>query len=172
MTGSPPLNQDVAREQQLIGSLMNTVLDRFLDTVGDETGTTAMNTVPDEFLITPGAGYIYVIDKLKILIADTAGMLSIAGFGNGEALTNGFKLELRRGTNVEKTFFDAVKTNPEMISLGDEKMSRSDTLLTVTIHWPVPIRVPYGYSLVFQTLDSMVTMEYMKVRIKGRSFKV
>jgi len=172
MTGSPPLNQDVAHEQQLIGTLMNTVFDRFLDTVGDETGTTVMNTIADEFLITPGTGYIYVIDELKILVADTAGAFSIAGFGNGAALTNGFKLELRRGTNVEKTFFGAVKTNPEMISLGEEKMSLSDTLLTVTIRWPAPIRVPYGYSLVLQTLDSMVTIEYMKARAKGRSFRV
>lgn len=171
-TGSPGLVVDNAYEQSHIGDPFNSIIDRFLDTTGDGSGTTAMNTVADEFIIAPAAKYAYVIDELKILVGDTAGAFSITGFGNGAALTNGFKLEFRRGDDVLKTLFSAIKTNAELAALGKENFSLSDTFLSVTIKWAAPLRIPYGYSLVLETLDDMTTTEYMKARVKGRSFRL
>lgn len=90
------------------------LLCRFLDTVGDGTGT--KNAIGDysgaeeEFFIAPAAGQIFHIARLLVTVEDTAGFAA-AEYGNlGSALTNGIKLEVRTGAST--TVLDFVDAEP------------------------------------------------------------
>lgn len=77
---------------------------RYLDTVGDGTGTKNANVdyssgnVP--FKIVPAAGTIMLIEKLSVLIGDTTN-LNNDGYGAGAELTNGIKVEKWNGATVD-----------------------------------------------------------------------
>lgn len=76
---------------------------RFLDTVGNGTGT--KNAIgnygtpnpPEQFLINPGSS-VYVITSLIIHIADT-GLLSAGGYGAGSSLSNGISIAVHNATS-------------------------------------------------------------------------
>jgi len=73
-------------------------ISRFLDTNGDNTGTTNANgdysSASGEFYIQPPAGEYYDIHRMIVSIGDTKGM-SAEEYGNlGAALTNGITLKL------------------------------------------------------------------------------
>lgn len=171
----PELNDFVVSRQKLIGDNNNSFLDRFMDTVGDETGTFDMAVAADEFLITPDEGYIYLIDEVNIVYGDITAGFSITGFGGGAALGNGMNMEIRRNGNVEKTIFEDMTTNLDLITLGKTQWvftGANETLLSINIIEQIPIRLNSDeYSLVIETQDDMSFLDYMKTRIKGRYYK-
>lgn len=73
---------------------MKSVLNRYLDTVGDGTGTkNARGTyvTATDFLIKPGASESFIIESLTVIVEDV-GALVAAGYGALSALTTGIGL--------------------------------------------------------------------------------
>lgn len=89
---------------QAINGAQNHLVMRFLDTVGDGTGTTNANgdysVTQGIFRIAPGAGEIFRISRMIIMVEDTSGMTPVE-YGNiGSALTNGIQLRCHDGTTT------------------------------------------------------------------------
>lgn len=94
------------------------IINQFLDTNGDGTGTTNANgnyaVTPTEFYIQPGAGYYYKIARMIVEIEDTVGM-SATDYGNiTSGLTNGVSVQVKRGSTVLRDLTpDTVKANAQ-----------------------------------------------------------
>jgi len=74
----------------------NQLISRYLDTNGDGSGTKNANgdysSAAEEFYIQPGAGEIYQLSRMIVLIEDTSGF-SATEYGNlGSALSNGIHI--------------------------------------------------------------------------------
>lgn len=116
---------------------------RFMDTVGDGSGSIDLNVngsvTPVTFKITPAPGEILYMSRLLWYLRDT-GSLDSGGFGNGAALTNGidFGFYYDVGLPSEDRYpqqLEPIKTNggwakycgPDVVTLsfgqGDEILS-------------------------------------------------
>jgi len=112
-TASPlPVAQDSNGTQNLIFS-------RYLDTVGDGSGTKSAtgdySAVQGIFRIAPAAGVIYRVTRMIIHIGDTSGFTA-AEYGNlGAALGNGVQVRTHNGaaTIIDLTDNVPVTTNAE-----------------------------------------------------------
>lgn len=73
---------------------MRTLLNRYLDTVGDGTGTkNARTNAATNFLIKPTTTQTFIIHRLIVVVEDT-GALNAAGYGALAAMTTGLGLSL------------------------------------------------------------------------------
>lgn len=88
---------------------------RMLDTVGDGSGSSAMNvnggTTPAAFKLAPADGELFIIRRVIVTMQDN-GNFPVGGFGAGAALTNGLRIQLAQsGTPVVGLDAGAIKTN-------------------------------------------------------------
>lgn len=89
---------------------MRTVLNRYLDTVGDGTGNKNANTnAATNFLIRPSANQVFVIEGLTVVVEDV-GTLLASGYGALSALNTGISLVLSRPLSApaEYDFLDGL----------------------------------------------------------------
>lgn len=71
---------------------MRAFLNRYLDTVGDGSGTKNANTnAATDFLIKPGSTQSFIIERLTVIVEDV-GALAAAGYGALSALASGIDL--------------------------------------------------------------------------------
>lgn len=98
---------------------VNLLLSRYLDTNGDGTGTKNAtgdySVTPETFYIAPAAGEVFRINRLLILVEDTAGM-EADEYGNlGSALANGITARVHNGTATVVDLTDGIPitTNAE-----------------------------------------------------------
>lgn len=102
-------------KQSVIGT-QKTVLQRFLDTVGDGSGgknaTADFSAASAIFFIQPSAGVSYRITRLLIHIGDGNGF-NATGYGAGNALVTGIQVRIENdsGTLVDLTDGMLVKSN-------------------------------------------------------------
>ena len=80
---------------------MSDMISRYLDTVGDGTGTIDLasdySTVAGSVFIQPPAGKHFVLKRMLVLVQDT-GSFDAAKYGNGVTLTNGIEIEVENAT--------------------------------------------------------------------------
>jgi len=115
-------SQDTAYKQKLLGNPTNDILFRYLDSVGNGSGTKDMGTTVDEYFIKPPAGFIYVIDKLRIAVVDNA-VLVPSGFGGAAALVTGCLMKLQAAGSEIVDILDLLDGTPlknhgELSALG------------------------------------------------------
>jgi hypothetical protein len=97
------------------------LLYRFLDTVGDGSGTknavgdySAGTGTPTSFKIVPPSGELYTLSRVIVQIRDS-GLISAEGYGGLAALTNGVELRVRDGAG---TVLDLVNGLPVKSNAG------------------------------------------------------
>lgn len=94
------------------------IISRFLDTVGDGSGT--KNAIGDysaateEFKIVPGAGEIFVINRMIVQIRDS-GQFTASTYGALATLNNGIHVHIKDSGGVKIDLVDnlTIKTNAE-----------------------------------------------------------
>ncbi len=83
-------------------AMKQTIFFRYLDTVGDGSGTkdaSANFGTPDYYFIKPPAATHYVVERLTITIQDTTATTALADrFGTSAAITNGLQILYTKGT--------------------------------------------------------------------------
>jgi hypothetical protein len=99
---------------------MSAFAPRFMDSVGDGSGSINMNVdgsiTPQIFRVTPQPGEILYINRMIVYVQDS-GTMDSGGFGNGPALTNGieFKFMYDVGEATEGSYpdptFQPIKIN-------------------------------------------------------------
>jgi len=174
---------DTAYKQKLLGNPTNDLLGRFLDTVGDGSGTKNMNVAADEYFIKPGADLIYVIDKVSILIEDDA-VLDPAGFGGRATLTTGCLLKVQEDNGgaphdiVDLTDGIAIKTNGELALIGHLTVAdgAASCFVQCDVSLGAPIRLDGNRNerLLFETQDlvgELGNLVKLYVFVAGRIFK-
>ena len=176
---------DNANKQKALGNPTNDILNRFLDSVGDGSGTKDMAAAADIYYLTPPDGLVYVVDSLRITLGD-ATSFDADGFGGGAALATGCLLKLEEFNDVAAVihdFTDAVpiKSHEELAALGrlevsDGLVQTPGCLVRCTIPWfeegaPVRINGSKDERLAFTVADSLAGLTKMFVFAQGRIFK-
>lgn len=111
-----------------------TLICRYLDTVGDGTGTknatgdyTIATGTPTDFFIAPAVGTRYLIRQLAIVVADNANFTSTT-YGGGTALATGYAIEHQTDDATVLTDFTngvPVRTNGSLIHFGELSLPAS-----------------------------------------------
>ena len=101
---------------------------RFLDTVGDGSGTKSANVdysvTPATFLLKPPTNQIFILSELLIHLAD-ASNFSVTGFGSLSALTNGVKIYAKRNgvTVLDILDGESIKTTAHLLHLSSRAVT-------------------------------------------------
>lgn len=104
------------------------LISRYLDTVGDGTGTknaagdyTIATGTPTTFFIAPASGVRYLITRLAIVVQDTTGFLATT-YGAAGALATGYRVEHHTDDGTLVTdYMDGVRvrTNAGLLHTAD-----------------------------------------------------
>lgn len=176
-----PYSEESAYAHKLIGDPNHAELSRYLDTVGDGSGSNIMNiAAPTTFRIKPPDGQIFLIDEIRIAGWDNA-PASGGSFIGIAALTIGCKLEIREkpGDSAEIVIQDLtdgepLKQNACMMCLGDTDIDNltGQSMVQCSIKPGGPYRLEgkRGESLVFQTQDDLSGILGLRVRAIGRIY--
>lgn len=176
-----PYSEESAYAHKLIGDPNHGELSRYLDTVGDGSGSKDMNiALPTTFRIKPPDGQIFVIDEVRIAGWDNA-PASGGTFIGTSALTSGCKFEIREKPSaspevVLKDLTDgtAIKANACFMCLGDTDIDNltGQSMVQCSIKPGGPYRLEgkRGESLVFQTQDDLSALLGLRVRAIGRVY--
>jgi hypothetical protein len=178
--GSPALGHDEIEFQLIAGDSFNSIISQYLCTTGDGLGVVDLTGNAAPYFIQPpplvtDRDFEYLIDELRMVIADSRGPSAYNTFGSIGALANGIRLYfIRNDAGVlytTKTFFEDVVNYAQLLDNGESQFSLLETTLFIKIKYPTPIRLKKGDSLVLQTMDDMAgVVEYMRVRAIGRSY--
>lgn len=174
-----PFSEESANFHKLIGDPNHAELFRYLDTVGNGSGSKSMNTTPDEYIIKPPDGYIYLIDKIHIAGWDDA-IASGATFFGISALSTGCKLELRSGPNenvlLDLTNGELIKNNGDLACIGDTQIINDHTaticLVYCNINPGAPIRLDGSKEdmLVFESQVTLAGISGLRIMVVGRAY--
>lgn len=131
---------------------------------------------PVEFFVTPTAPDIYRIDSIKLAIVCNTTPVTLSGFGNLTALTNGITIEVI--DKDDAVIFDVlggpILSGNDLTELGDVAVVENDPdfSLIATIKPVAPIRLKSGVSerLRLTVNDNLVDAEID--RIRARAFGV
>jgi hypothetical protein len=113
---------EVWNSSAIIAALPITPICRFLDTVGDGTGTKNANgnyAAATVFRIQPGANQVFVIKTLTWFMRDNSAFNS-GSYGGGLTLTNGVILRTQNGGGTIYNFMDGLNvfTNADIARLA------------------------------------------------------
>lgn len=172
-------SMDAAYKQKLLGNPTNDILARYLDSVGDGSGTKNMAAAADEYFLAPGSNLIYVVDHIRIAIVDDAA-LDADGFGGLAALTNGCLLKVQSVDGnvadiVDLTDDVSIKSHGELSGLG--KLSIIDEAAGCFVQCDVELGAPIRLNgdrnerLLFKTQDDLSGLVSLYVFATGRIFK-
>lgn len=116
-----------------------TIASRFMDTVGDGTGSIDMNVngsvTPVTFKVTAAANELLIVNRAIIFIKDS-GSLDADSYGNGLALTNGITGSVIKSDATEIPMFGQhpVKTNGDWAAycydIADHSFGIGDSILS------------------------------------------
>lgn len=181
---SLPYSEESAKRHLIIGDDNESSFNRYMDTVGDGSGTVEMNTVIDIFYIKPEANEVYIIDSITITVGDNA-ILSPIGFGGGSALANGIKLDTRVNVGVAGETLSTdirssapIKTNFDLFSFGRSDSCSSTApgcIVSSTrnfkeISTPIRLDGVKNEALVCETQDVMTGVSYLRIYVSGRIY--
>lgn len=153
-------------------------LSRFLDTVGNGTGTTSAigdYSTPTSFFITPPTGEIYVLERFLVQIRDALA-LSADDYGNLTALTNGIVVKVTdaSGDVVELTDGMPIKSNADWAmhcyDSDPDNYGNGDNFIHV--RWTFskagyPISLTEGQSLVALMQDNLTGLVQHTFKVEG-----
>lgn len=177
-----PFSEESAYSHKLIGDPNHDEIARYLDTVGDGSGSNVINTTPNTFRLKPPDGTLYIIDKIRLVGWDDI-LASAELFIGISALTTGCKLEIRSqpGSSPEKVIQDLtggelIKSNGDLACLGDLLILNDATLTRSLVQCIIKPEAPYriegkrGESLVFQTQVTLAGLLGFRVMAIGRKY--
>ncbi len=159
-----------------------TYFSRFLDTVGDGSGTKDANGdfsgAAQDFLITPNNSQYFSIHRLIVEITD-AGPIDAGRYGNNIILTNGITLLLLEGATIITDFTDGmpVFTNATWAKFCYDVLNTDfgagDNY--VQAHWTftrggAPLRLPSGRSLALRLNDDFTGLISHTFLVQGLSY--
>lgn len=151
---------------------------RFLDTVGDGTGSIDQNVngsvTPVDFKILCPPGVTYEINQASVLIRDT-GTLDTDKYGNGIALTNGFSIVTSRPTRapveINYTVQHPILTNGSWAAYTSDikhfTFGSGSQILSITYHFRQegrPIKLGEGEAFIFRVNDNLAGLNEHHVR--------
>lgn len=175
-----PYSVESANAHMIVGDPNHAELARYLDTVGDGSGSKDMSGAVDTYFLTPPAGMMYIIDEIRIIGWDDQVAAGVTFMGIA-ALTNGCKLEIRSqpGASAAIVIEDLtdglpIKSNGNLACLGETILFNqgAESLVQCSIGKRAPYRLEgnKGESLVFQTQDVLTTVTALYVMAIGRSY--
>jgi len=153
---------------------------RFMDTVGDGTGSIDANVngsvTPVHFFIKPEPGHMLLMYRAMIHLTDT-GSLDSGGFGNGAALTNGLEYGL---WNIAAGDFSGPRVTSQKPIV--KNMDLAAFAFDLTVHtWGLGdegltarytfdedgevIVIPDGYAFALRVQDNLTTLTEFVTRI-------
>lgn len=175
---------EAASKAILLGDSSHSILTRYLDTVGDGTGTKNMNAAAgDVYFIKPPKDRNYIIDEVSILITDNATPTPIIFGGMAGALANGilFRITSKPGASdpvVDKDLLDGlpIKKNEDLSFFGalDRWVdAATNCMIALKCNFrekgtPIVLFGHRGEALEFVTQDNMSTLTSLFVKIIGR----
>lgn len=155
---------------------------RFLDTVGDGTGTKNANgdySTPDRFLISPSGDVGYFLNRMIVDIEDTAGIQQNE-YGNlGVALTNGINIRIRDASDaVQLDLLDGVpiKTNDgwgrQCYDVVLQSWDTTPVNESVHVRWTFaaagqPLYIPAGWSFNVELADNLTGLIAHYFQVQG-----
>jgi hypothetical protein len=175
-------SEDTASKQRLLGNPTNDILARYLDSVGDGSGTKNMATTTDEYYLSPPTDQIFVIDKIRISITDGA-TLDADGFGGIAALVNGCILKIQRNESQVVDIRDlsdaiTIKSHGELASLGKLYVASeaAGCIVECEIDYGIgaaPLRLDGKNKerILFHVQDDLSSLSKVYVFASGRMFK-
>ena len=174
-----PYSVESAEAHKLLGDPNHAELARYLDTVGDGTGTKDMSTTPATYRLKPPTGTIYVIDEIRIVGWDEQVAAGVTFMGIS-ALSTGCKLEIRSKPSssdeiVIEDLTDGIpiKNNGHLANLGETILfnTSAESLVQCSIKGtPYRLEGSKGESLVFQSQVTLANIREMYVMAKGRIY--
>jgi hypothetical protein len=176
-------SEENALQHELLGTDDQSDHRRFLDDVGDGSGTKEMNVAADIFYLAPDTGEIYVIDEIRIAGAD-ASVLNPGGFLGTAALTNGILIRKERveGSTPAIVVEDLlnglpIKTNAGLMDLGDGQIEDGAASCFISVGMKLrenghvlKLDGNRGERLAVQTLDSMAAYIHLRVSVYMRQY--
>lgn len=176
-------SEENAIQQALVGDDRQGRHRRYLDLVGDGTGSKEMNVGTNIFRLTPPTAETFVIDELCISAAD-AGVLNPVGFVSIAALSTGILLEVREaaGSSPENTNLDLldglpIKNTIGLMELGDAIVIDQAAACAISVKMKLyvngrPLRVSgnRGESLVCQIQDNLSGLDFLRMSVKLRQY--
>jgi hypothetical protein len=177
-----PYSEESAYAHKLIGDPNHAELDRFLDTVGDGSGSKEMNTVANVFRLKPPDGTIFLVERILISGWDNA-IASGGTFIGTSALTTGCKLEIREkpGATAESVIQDLtdgipIKNNGELGTMGRLLITNDAAAVQCLVQCIIEPGAPYriegkrGESLVFESQVTLAAILGLRVKAIGRIY--
>lgn len=176
-------SEENAIQQALIGDDRQGRHRRFLDLVGDGSGSKEMNTGTNIFRIKPPAAETYVIDEICLATYDTA-VLNAAGFVSLAALANGILLDVRssQGGSPEYVTLDLldglpIKTTAGLLELGDAIVIDQAAACAIAVRIKphlngrsLRISGSSGESLVGEVQDNLTGLSQFRVSVYLRQY--
>jgi len=178
-----PYSEESAQAHKLIGDPNHGELARHLDTVGDGSGSKAVNVAASTvFRLKPPSGTIFVIDEIRIVAWDNV-ITNGDKFCGIAALGTGCLLEIREkpGDSNEHVVQDLtdgvpITKNGDLAALGDLSIFNDGggpaSMIQCSIKPGAPYRIEgaKGESLVFATQSDLSGLNGMYVLAKGRIY--
>lgn len=170
---------DEILKANISGDIENSILERDLDTVGNGTGTVNQAAVAALYRIAPAVGSIFIIDEVKIVIANAALGVTSDNWGGIAALAAGCLMRTAQlNTTIENTLrnFTAtgLKTHYDLAKMFDLAVpfNQVDSLVVGTYKPPQPIVLDGSkyQRLVWQVQDNLATLTSQVVSVKGRFY--
>jgi len=174
-----PYSVESAEAHKLLGDPNHAELARYLDTVGDGSGSKNMHVAAATYRLSPPSGLIYVIDEIRIVGWDDTVAAGVSFMGL-VALTLGCKLEIRsKPSDSDEIVIEdltngvTIKTNGDLACLGETILFNqgAESLVQCSIKGtPYRLEGNKGESLVFQTQDSLANITGLHVMARGRIY--
>lgn len=157
---------------------------RFLDTVGDGSGSSLQNVdgsiTPVVFKVTAAADEVLLIDRMLVDLADT-GSLDSGAYGNNIVLTTGIEFGVIRADATEEAMTDqhTVKTNADWVAFCHDvdplTFGLGDEVLTVRYTFAkdgAPVKLNPGDSFFMRINDDLTGLSEHHTRLGMVSAKV
>lgn len=177
-----PYSEESAYAHKLIGDPNHAELDRFLDTVGDGSGSKNMNVAANTFRLKPPDGTIFLVERLLLSGWDNA-IASGGTFIGTAALTTGCKFEIREkpGDSPEVVIQDLVDgvlitNNGDLATLGKLSITNDAAAVQCLVQCVIEPGAPYrlegkrGESLVFQSQVTIAAVLGLRIKAIGRIY--
>lgn len=166
-------SEETLQASELIGDKEHSSYTRYLDTVGDRSGTKDIATTADRYFIQPAVGEIFLVDEIRIVIGDT-GLFSGGGFGAGAVLGTGCLLQIERLRSgvltIVQDLLDAVPItmNQQFYSIGkvDAIVNAAGSMISTRIGCrPIQLNGNHGDILVFESQVTLAGLDYGTVSV-------
>lgn len=164
--------------QQVSGDARNSFFGLHLVDSGDSPDLNVDGSVAAvDFLLKPPAGYIYLVDSLRVVLADDAdfGVLTLAGIAApAEGVLAAIQYHETEDTiNQIKDLLDgaAIVSNQILATVGKSEFSLANRMSVTELVKSVPIRLTEKHSIRFRVQDDLTAIAYFRVFAAGRNCK-